>query len=74
MNNNIYHIKNLDIKRYMLNTFFIIFIIYYALIFSLLLPLFIDINKGKKISISSNELGSIVGVLILFIIAVISSY
>ena len=58
----------------MLNTFFIIFIIYYALIFSLLLPLFIDINKGKKISISSNELGSIVGVLILFIIAVISSY
>jgi len=58
----------------MLNTFFIVAIICYAIVFSLLFSQCVDIKKGKRIAISSRELGAIFGVLVLFVVTLISAF
>lgn len=61
-------------KRYLLNLFYVISIIIYALIVGYIFSKGLNLEKGKNTMLSAGELGLVVGAVLSLIVATIFAY
>jgi len=64
----------MNINQFLLNIFYVIAIICYAVLFSSLFSYGVNIKRGHYMPFNSEELGAVTGVLILFGVTLICAF